>query len=144
MFRLRPNRLRKQPRRRCAATASLGSKMAASAARYVIGKRLVVWCSDFSLDTHPGKTRISHAIQPVLDPVPDHCVPNRPLSELPLVLFSRQVSCGTCGGSGCGRLDGGNDSCCMSAIKDSGRLCSSTGEAPCIVDPGTVLREMIL
>ncbi len=47
-----------------------------------------------------------------------------------------QAGCGECGGSGCSDRGGGltGDDCCHSDIKASGRLCSDTGAAPCMVD----------
>ena len=44
------------------------------------------------------------------------------------------LSCGTCGGTGCFERPGGRDNCCVSSIEDSGRLCSNVGAAPCIID----------
>ncbi|CAM9580167.1 unnamed protein product, partial [Scytosiphon promiscuus] len=41
------------------------------------------------------------------------------------------LSCGTCGGEGCGLL---GDGCCTSEVKDSGEMCSTAGSAPCIID----------
>lgn len=32
------------------------------------------------------------------------------------------LSCGTCGGNGCGNRDGGSQGCCMSPIRNSGLL----------------------
>ena len=46
------------------------------------------------------------------------------------------LSCGTCGGLGCGGRDGGRDECCTSAITNEGVRCSDSGVAPCIVDDG--------
>jgi len=44
------------------------------------------------------------------------------------------ASCGKCGGTGCGSLPGGADSCCTGQIKQSGRTCQAVGP-PCILDP---------
>ncbi|CAM9706611.1 unnamed protein product, partial [Ectocarpus fasciculatus] len=41
-------------------------------------------------------------------------------------------SCGSCGGSGCTSREGGAEACCGGGVRDSGRYCSVTGEAPCI------------
>ncbi|CAB1103581.1 unnamed protein product [Ectocarpus sp. CCAP 1310/34] len=43
------------------------------------------------------------------------------------------LSCGSCGGSGCSGRDGGSDACCGGGVRASGRFCSVTGEAPCLV-----------
>ncbi|CAM9812970.1 unnamed protein product [Ectocarpus sp. 4 AP-2014] len=43
------------------------------------------------------------------------------------------LSCGSCGGIGCTGRDGGEDACCGGGVRASGRDCSVTGEAPCIV-----------
>ncbi|CAM9985070.1 unnamed protein product [Ectocarpus sp. 13 AM-2016] len=43
------------------------------------------------------------------------------------------LSCGSCGGSGCTARDGGSESCCGGGVRASGRDCSVTGEAPCVV-----------
>ncbi|CBJ33624.1 hypothetical protein Esi_0531_0003 [Ectocarpus siliculosus] len=43
------------------------------------------------------------------------------------------LSCESCGGSGCSGRDGGEDECCGGGVRASGRDCSVTGEAPCIV-----------
>ncbi|CAM9799943.1 unnamed protein product [Ascophyllum nodosum] len=44
------------------------------------------------------------------------------------------LSCGTCGGLGCGQRDGGRDECCTGTIRDNGLLCSESESSPCIVD----------
>eukprot|EP00752_Nemacystus_decipiens_P017643 g15814.t1 len=44
------------------------------------------------------------------------------------------LTCGACGGSGCGGREGGADSCCSSTIVDNAVLCSESGEAPCIIN----------
>ncbi|CAB1107438.1 unnamed protein product [Ectocarpus sp. CCAP 1310/34] len=48
------------------------------------------------------------------------------------------LGCGRCAGEGCTAFGSENglaaDSCCGNAIKASGRLCSETGSAPCIID----------
>ncbi|CAM9571406.1 unnamed protein product, partial [Hapterophycus canaliculatus] len=41
------------------------------------------------------------------------------------------LSCGTCGGEGCGLL---GDGCCTSEIKEAGEICSITASAPCVID----------
>ncbi|CAN0556046.1 unnamed protein product, partial [Ectocarpus sp. 8 AP-2014] len=43
------------------------------------------------------------------------------------------LSCGSCGGSGCTGRDGGSESCCGGGVRASGRDCSVTEEAPCVV-----------
>lgn len=43
------------------------------------------------------------------------------------------VSCGTCGGLGCGSL---GDGCCTSDVLESGDMCSTTGSAPCVIVGG--------
>ena len=45
------------------------------------------------------------------------------------------MSCGSCGGSGCGSR---GDGCCTSDIKSSGDKCSEKKSAPCIIDTDTV------
>ena len=46
------------------------------------------------------------------------------------------LSCGLCGGVGCGSVPGlTGDQCCITTIEASGELCSITGAAPCRVDP---------
>lgn len=42
------------------------------------------------------------------------------------------LSCGSCGGGGCGLLEGGPDECCVSNILDSGVTCDEKGP-PCII-----------
>lgn len=42
------------------------------------------------------------------------------------------ISCGSCGGKGCSSRRGGEKSCCISAIKGSGRQCRSS-TPPCII-----------
>ncbi|CAN0354280.1 unnamed protein product, partial [Scytosiphon promiscuus] len=48
------------------------------------------------------------------------------------------LECGQCGGKGCttaGRAYGlGSDECCGGGVKSSGKMCSKTGSAPCIID----------
>lgn len=47
-----------------------------------------------------------------------------------------ELSCGLCGGVGCGNVPGlSGDQCCVSIIEETGDLCSMTGAAPCRVDP---------
>ncbi|CAB1104564.1 unnamed protein product [Ectocarpus sp. CCAP 1310/34] len=46
------------------------------------------------------------------------------------------LSCGSCGGTGCTVRDGGADACCGGGVRASGRDCSVTGEAPCVVTSG--------
>ncbi|CBJ33613.1 expressed unknown protein [Ectocarpus siliculosus] len=43
------------------------------------------------------------------------------------------LSCGSCGGTGCTSRDGGSEACCGGGVRASGRDCSVTGEAPCVV-----------
>ncbi|CAM9612303.1 unnamed protein product, partial [Ectocarpus sp. 13 AM-2016] len=43
------------------------------------------------------------------------------------------LSCGSCGGRGCTGRDGGSDACCGGGVRGSGRYCSVTGEAPCMI-----------
>ena len=50
------------------------------------------------------------------------------------------LSCGTCGGLGCGQRDGGRDECCVGIIRDNGLLCSESNSSPCIVDDGEDFR----
>lgn len=47
--------------------------------------------------------------------------------------------CGQCGGSGCGSITGtgGPSSCCAATILASGVSCDQTGQAPCIMSPGS-------
>ncbi|CAM9540061.1 unnamed protein product, partial [Ectocarpus sp. 8 AP-2014] len=45
------------------------------------------------------------------------------------------LSCGSCGGIGCTGRDGGAEACCGGGVRDSGRYCSATGEAPCMTGP---------
>eukprot|EP00903_Cladosiphon_okamuranus_P006681 g6521.t1 len=49
-------------------------------------------------------------------------------------MFCCALSCGTCGGRGCAGRPGGSAACCGGGIQRSERLCSETGEAPCIID----------
>ncbi len=44
------------------------------------------------------------------------------------------LSCGTCGGSGCGLLPGGNENCCGSSIITANKSCDQVG-APCVISP---------
>lgn len=47
-----------------------------------------------------------------------------------------ELSCGVCGGVGCGNVPGlTGDQCCVATIEATGDLCSMTGAAPCRVDP---------
>lgn len=48
------------------------------------------------------------------------------------------LSCGTCGGRGCGSRPGGSSECCRGRIKASGVYCDDSGAAPCIIgsEPG--------
>ncbi|CAM9607306.1 unnamed protein product, partial [Laminaria digitata] len=45
--------------------------------------------------------------------------------------------CGSCGGNGCGLRPGGVTGCCVNAIRDSGTMCNTTSEAPCVLDGGS-------
>ena len=50
------------------------------------------------------------------------------------------VGCGQCGGRGCAsagaaeHLD--NTDCCVNGVLHNQELCSHTGSAPCVIDPG--------
>ena len=44
------------------------------------------------------------------------------------------LSCGTCGGTGCFERPGGRDNCCVANIQERGLLCSVSSAAPCIID----------
>jgi len=40
-------------------------------------------------------------------------------------------SCGTCGGHGCAKRNGGNKNCCVTTIKEGGRICTDGKLPPC-------------
>jgi len=42
-------------------------------------------------------------------------------------------SCGTCGGSGCSKRNGGASKCCTGTITDAGRTCTSSSDTACLV-----------
>ena len=42
------------------------------------------------------------------------------------------LSCGECGGAGCGQRPGGQGSCCTSGVLETAKLCSSS-VAPCVI-----------
>ena len=46
------------------------------------------------------------------------------------------ATCGECGGSGCSGRTGIAAECCISDIKDNGKACSDTNEAPCVISSG--------
>lgn len=49
------------------------------------------------------------------------------------------VECTECGGDGCANYGAGKDNCCVSEIYENGGLCSTLGEAPCIIYDGELL-----
>ncbi|CAN0462973.1 unnamed protein product, partial [Scytosiphon promiscuus] len=44
-----------------------------------------------------------------------------------------EAQCGTCGGDGCETRPGGEDACCVGAIRENRETCSTTEDAPCII-----------
>ncbi|CAN0224623.1 unnamed protein product [Scytosiphon promiscuus] len=49
--------------------------------------------------------------------------------------------CGMCGGVGCSQRPGGEDACCITDIRDADELCSTTREAPCIIDDDEMMES---
>lgn len=54
------------------------------------------------------------------------------------------ASCGSCGGTGCARRDGGLnfsgiEACCGGGVRSLDRDCSVTGAAPCVFPEGTAV-----
>ena len=51
------------------------------------------------------------------------------------------ASCGECAGSGCSKRPSpegftGGEACCGSGVKATGRICSDTVGAPCVIEDG--------
>ena len=42
-------------------------------------------------------------------------------------------SCGTCGGAGCAKRDGGRKNCCQGAIFKKNKKCDDVSAAPCVI-----------
>jgi len=51
-------------------------------------------------------------------------------------------SCGTCGGHGCSKRDGGNTNCCVTTIKAGGRKCDDGKLPPCQYDKTLTAGEL--